>query len=456
MAAKRTPDTWAIIMMAGMGTRMKSEAPKVLHQVCGQPMGRWVLDACDKAGIKRRVVVIGHQAANVREEFPRETFILQKPQRGTGHAVMIGVKSVPESAPTVLVLSGDVPCLAAETIKSLLRHHRKLVARATVLSFCPPDPTGYGRIIRDDHGDFVSIVEQADLRGAQRECMECNSGIYVFDRAALADALKRIRPNRLSGEYHLPDVIRLIAHSGGLVDAAMVADWMEAMGVNTRVELADAGEYLRWRIAEAHMLKGVTIVDPETTWIGPRVKLEPDTIIQPGSILLGDTRVGQGSVIGPYTELSDARIGNRCVIRHSVLTGCRADDDVTVGPFAHIRPGSRLRKGSRIGDFVELKKTDFGEGSKAGHLTYLGDAVIGKKVNVGAGTITCNYDGKRKHVTRVGDRVFLGSDSILVAPIKIGNDAYTAAGSTLNQDVPPCALAFGRAKQMIKERWVKK
>jgi bifunctional UDP-N-acetylglucosamine pyrophosphorylase/glucosamine-1-phosphate N-acetyltransferase len=449
-------DTWAVIMMAGMGTRMRSKIPKVLHMIMDQPMGRWVLDACDRAGVKNRVVVIGHGADDAKQAFSGENFRLQMPQKGTGHAVMVGMQGVPKSAKRVLILSGDVPCLSPGTIKNLIGFHIKRKANATVLSFIPPDACAYGRIVRDDEGNFVSIVEKADLGREQKEIEECNSGIYVFDYPALVESLKKLKPNRKSGEYHLPDTLDLILKSGRSVEAGLLHEWPEVMGINNRLELAEAADYLRWRIAEEHMLDGVTIVDPAATWIGPKVKLAKDATILPGSILMGETAVGEGSVVGPYTEMTDVRVGKGSHIRHSVLKECRIDNNVTVGPYAHVRPGTRLRDGSHVGDFVELKKTDFGEGSKAGHLTYLGDAVIGKKVNIGAGTITCNYDGKRKHKTEIEDGAFVGSDSILIAPIKIGRDSYIAAGSTLNKDVPPESLAFGRAHQQNKLGWVSK
>ena len=455
MARKALSDTWAVIMMAGMGTRMQSNHAKVLHHILDRPMGRWVLDACDTVGVKNRVVVVGYQADRVEEAFEGENFRLQEFQDGTGHAVMVGMEGVPKSAKLVLILSGDVPCLDPKIIKDLIEFHKRKKVKATVLSFYPSDVSGYGRIVRDDDEEFVSIVEPADLTPEMKYIEECNSGIYVFDASALRAALKKLKPNKNSGEYHLPDVLNFILESGGKVGSAALQEWTEVAGINNRLELSEATENLRWKIAERHMIAGVTIVDPDVTWIGPGVKLARDVTILPGCILMGDTTVGEGSVIGPYTEMTDTKVGKRSILRHSVLRECRVDDDVTVGPYAHIRPGTRLRNGSHVGDFVEMKKTDFGEGSKAGHLAYLGDAKIGKNVNVGAGTITCNYDGKAKHKTTIGDDVFLGSDSILIAPIKIGKGSYTAAGSTLNIDVPPGSLAFGRAHQKNKKGWVR-
>ena len=453
---RKIADTWALIMMAGMGTRMKSERAKVLHDVCGQNMARWVLDACDEAGLKNRVIVVGHQAEKVIEAFPEEIAAIQKPQKGTGHAVMVGMEKVPANAASVVVLSGDVPCLNSKTLRALVDYHRESKPAATVLTFCPPDPTGYGRIIRNEGDQVLKIVEHKDLRGSQKEIDECNSGIYVFDRAELGRALKSVKPSPRSGEYHLPDVLLQMIESGERVEAVGINEWIEAMGVNNRLELSEASDYLRWRIAENHMAAGVTIVDPGMTWIGPKVKLGRDCTILPGSIIMGGTTIGEGGTIGPYSDLQDVRIGKNCTIAHSVLSECRVDDDVRVGPFAHIRPGTRIRKGAKVGDFVEMKMTDFGERSKCGHLTYLGDAVVGKDVNIGAGTITCNFDGKKKHVTKIEDGVFIGSDCILVAPIKIGKNSYTAAGSTLNEDVPPNSLAFGRAKQSIKKGWTRR
>ncbi|HEX9744251.1 MAG TPA: bifunctional UDP-N-acetylglucosamine diphosphorylase/glucosamine-1-phosphate N-acetyltransferase GlmU [bacterium] len=455
MAAKKKTDTAVIIMMAGMGTRMKSAIPKVLHHACGQPLGKWVIDSCRKAGLDNRVIVVGHEADTVSATFPDEKFELQSPQHGTGHAVMVGMNGVPKSAKNVLILSGDVPCLQAVTISNLIKHHEKKKLSATVLSFFPPEPSHYGRMIRDENFNLQSITESKDLKGDDVYLEECNSGIYVFNRKELDEALGKLKPNEKSGEYHLPDVLDYMLEKGLKIDAVAVEDWMEAMGVNNRVELSEAGDYLRWKIAEKHMLNGVTITDVGTTWIGPDVKIGKDSTIMPGTIIMGQTKIGEGSVIGPYTQATDVSIGKYAVIRQSVLLECQIDDEVTIGPFAHIRPKSRLHKKSHVGNFVEMKKTDFGEGSKSGHLTYLGDTIVGKDVNIGAGTITCNYDGKQKNVTEIGDGTFVGSDSILVAPIKIGKNAYTAAGSTLNQDVPSRALAFGRARQLNKKGWVK-
>lgn len=438
-----------------MGTRMKSAIPKVLHHACGQPLGKWVIDSCRKAGLDNRVIVVGHEADTVSATFPDEKFELQSPQHGTGHAVMVGMNGVPKSAKNVLILSGDVPCLQADTISNLIKHHEKKKLSATVLSFFPPEPSHYGRMIRDENFNLQSITESKDLKGDDVYIEECNSGIYVFNRKELDEALGKLKPNEKSGEYHLPDVLDYMLEKGLKIDAVAVEDWMEAMGVNNRVELSEAGDYLRWKIAEKHMLNGVTITDVGTTWIGPDVKIGKDSTIMPGTIIMGQTKIGEGSVIGPYTQATDVSIGKYAVIRQSVLLECQIDDEVTIGPFAHIRPKSRLHKKSHVGNFVEMKKTDFGEGSKSGHLTYLGDTIVGKDVNIGAGTITCNYDGKQKNVTEIGDGTFVGSDSILVAPIKIGKNAYTAAGSTLNQDVPSRALAFGRARQLNKKGWVK-
>jgi bifunctional UDP-N-acetylglucosamine pyrophosphorylase / glucosamine-1-phosphate N-acetyltransferase len=454
MSPKKLTDTCAIIMMAGMGTRLKSETPKVLHKVCGESLGRWVLDACNFAGLKSRVIVVGHKAEVVQEAFEGETFALQSPQKGTGHAVMVGLKSAPKDAKKIFVLSGDVPCLKPSTIKNILKYHEKSGCKATVLSFFPPDPCGYGRIVRDEDLEFVEIIEDKDLTGDPHELGECNSGIYVFDHAALSVGLSKIKPSKRSGEYHLPDVLTYILKTGGKVDVIPAFDYMEAVGVNNRIELMEASDYLRWQIAEAHMIQGVTIIDPANTWIGPRVIIGKDCTINPGCILMGDTKIGEGSRIGPYAQLENVIAGKNTKIQNSVCEDCRIDEDAKIGPYAHIRPKSRIRKGARVGNFVEMKNTDFGDGSKCGHLTYLGDATVGKECNIGAGTITCNYDGEKKNNTVIEDGVFVGSDSILVAPIKIGKESYTAAGSTLTQDVPPRALAFGRARQSVKEGWV--
>ncbi|MCK4721131.1 bifunctional UDP-N-acetylglucosamine diphosphorylase/glucosamine-1-phosphate N-acetyltransferase GlmU [bacterium] len=456
MPGKNNKDICAIIMMAGMGTRMKSDLPKVLHRACGKELGKWVLDSCGSAGVSKRVLVVGHGADDVMARFPNEKYVIQKPQNGTGHAVMVGMKEAPKSAKHILILSGDVPCLSHIAIGELVKFHKKSGAMATVLSFIPRDPAGYGRIIRDDSGLVLGIIEEKDLRGSQKEIEECNSGIYVFNRKALDKALKKIKPNERSGEYHLPDTLLYILNTGETVNAVPIVDPMETLGVNTRLELSEASDYLRWGIIESLMAKGVTFIEPGSTWIGPEVKIGKDSIIHPGTIIMGDCRIGSDTEIGPHTEINDTVVGSGCNIRHSVLTECRIDSNVKIGPYAHIRPGTHVRDGAKIGNFVEMKNVDFGKGAKSGHLTYLGDAKIGKNVNIGAGTITCNYDGKHKHKTVIGDSTFIGSNSILVAPIKIGSDCYTAAGSTLSQDVPSRSLAFGRARQHIKRGWVKK
>lgn len=456
MPSNKLQDTCAIIMMAGMGTRMKSDLPKVLLEACGKPLAWWVLDSCESAGIKNRILVVGHKAEMVMDRFPDENFVIQKPQKGTGHAVMVGMEKVPKSSKYVLVLSGDVPCLSDVAIREFVKHHKRFNSLATVLTFYPHDPSGYGRIIRNEDGALLGIIEQKDLTSSQEEIEECNSGIYIFNRSELEKALKKLKPSKRSGEYHLPDVLLDFLKSVGAVRAVPIEDPMETLGVNTRLDLSEASDYLRWRAIESHMTNGVTFIDPGSTWVGPEVKIGKDTIVHPGTIIMGVSKIDSGSEIGPYTEILDSKIGPGCHIRHSVLTGCVVDKNVKIGPFAHIRPGTRIRDGAKIGNFVEIKNVDFGKGSKSGHLTYLGDAKIGKDVNIGAGTITCNFDGKKKHETVIGDGTFIGSDSILVAPIKIGDDCYTAAGSTLNQDVPSGSLAFGRARQHVKKGWVRK
>jgi len=455
MASKEINDVWGIIMMAGMGTRMKSTKPKVLHEACGKPLARWVLDSCDNAGLAKRVLVVGHMADDVMARFPSEKFTLQKPQKGTGHAVMVGLEKVPRNAKHVMVLSGDVPCLSHTAIRSMIDFHLKNKSAATVLSFLPPDPGGYGRVIRNEDGKVTGIIEDKDLAGDQCEISECNSGIYVFNRKLLDKALATLRPNKKSGEYHLPDVLHFMLDSNAPVEVVGIHEWIEALGVNTRLELSEAADYLRWQIIEKHMASGVTFMDPASTWIGPDVKIGMDSEILAGCLLSGETKIGPNCIIGPYAEIENSTVAKDCRIRYSVIENSRVDENVKIGPYAHIRPGTRIRKNAGIGNFVELKNTDFGEGSKSGHLTYLGDAKIGKNVNVGAGTITCNFDGTDKHQTIIGDDVFIGSDTILVAPIKVGKGAYTAAGSALSEDVPSGALGIGRARQRNKKGWVK-
>lgn len=449
----------AIVLAAGKGTRMKSERPKVLHELCGRPLVAFAISGAREAGADRVVVVVGHKAdevqARVEALFPGGvSFALQAQQNGTGHAVICARQRVETGLGDVLVLSGDVPLVRAETIANLVRARRDANAAMALVTMKPPSPRGYGRIVHDSSGSVARIVEEKDATAAERELTEVNAGLYCFEARFLDAALARLTPQNAQGEYYLTDLVKLAREADRKV-VAMVADHAEMEGINDRAQLAAAESVLRGALNAAHMRAGVTMRDPATTYIDVGVELGEDVELGPQVAMHGRTRIGRGVRIGQGCVITDSVIADGVELKaYSHLEGANVGPRGIIGPFARLRPGTELAEDVHIGNFVETKKARIGAKSKANHLSYLGDAVIGKGCNIGAGTITCNYDGVHKQETRLGDGVFIGSDTQLVAPVTLGNDAYVGAGATITQDVPADALAFSRAPQTVKEGWV--
>ncbi|MBI2354030.1 MAG: bifunctional UDP-N-acetylglucosamine diphosphorylase/glucosamine-1-phosphate N-acetyltransferase GlmU [Deltaproteobacteria bacterium] len=447
----------AVILAAGKGTRMKSGLVKVLHPAAGRPMIAWPVDAARGAGAAPVVLVVGHQAEEVRSHFRDAAdirFALQEEQLGTGHAVARTREALAGFSGTVLLLCGDTPLLRPETLTTLIRFHRSHHAAVTVLTAVPDDPHGYGRVLRDEAGRVVRIVEQKDATPAEQRIGEINSGIYCMEAEFLFANIDAIGSDNAQNEFYLTDLVAIAGQKGVTCLAMSAADADEIMGVNDRVQLAEAARILRRRINRDLMLSGVTLIDPEQTYIDHGVSIGPDTAIHPNCHIGRGTVIGAACTIEAGAHIERCRIGNDCHIKAgSVLEGAELHDSVAVGPMAHLRPGTLLHNHVKIGNFVETKKAVMGEGSKASHLTYLGDAEIGRDVNIGCGTITCNYDGVNKHRTVIGDEVFIGSDVQLVAPVTVGRNSLVAAGTTVTRDVPPDSLAIARAPQVNKEGW---
>ncbi len=453
MASKLT----AIVMAAGKGTRMKSEHPKAITPLLGQPLTSYVLRALEQVDTEPIIVVVGHGADLVKQALgERYLYALQAEQLGTGHAVMQAMPHLPSDAEYVLIASGDSPLVTPEVFASLYETARQTEAACVLATAILEDPTGYGRILRDAQGNVVGIVEEKDATPEQKAIREVCTSFYCFRADALRDALPHLSNQNAQGEYYLTDVIGILAGQGARVVAWQSPDPTLLLGVNNRWELAQAAQAVRMRILKQLCLDGVTVVDPATTYIEPTVQIGRDTVIEPNTHLRGNTIIGANCTLGPDLYLQDSVVGDNCHLFRSHIIQARIDSDVSVGPFAHIRPGTVLHTGVRVGDFVEIKNVEIGEGTKVLHLTYLGDATVGKGTNIGAGTITCNYDGERKHRTVIGDGVFVGSHATLIAPLTIGDGAYIAAGSPITDDVPPESLAIARSYQTIKAGWVRK
>lgn len=447
----------AIVLAAGKGTRMKSRVPKVLHKICGRPMLFYVLDAVRSAGVKETVVVVGFGADQVaREVGDGAAVALQAEQLGTGHALQQAGPFLRNFCGDILVVCGDTPLITPETLARLAGEHRASGAAATVLTAEMDDPRGYGRVLRDEAGRVIRIVEEKDATPEEKLTREINTGVYCFKAAGLFEGLAGIKPVNAQGEYYLTDIIGLSVGRGLLVGAVKAADPGETAGINDRVQLSLAERVVRDAILKDLMLSGVTVIDPASTFVDKGVKIGPDTVINPYTIIRGNTVVGECCVIGPGVSLVDTKVGDDVAIRNSIVEEGEVGDGSTVGPFAYLRPGTRLDKNVKVGDFVEIKKSSIGSGSKVPHLSYVGDAVVGKGVNVGAGTITCNYDGQKKWPTQIGDGAFIGSNSNLVAPVEIGPGAYIGAGSTITKDVPAGALGVERARQSVIPGWADK
>ncbi|WP_350300844.1 bifunctional UDP-N-acetylglucosamine diphosphorylase/glucosamine-1-phosphate N-acetyltransferase GlmU [Peribacillus frigoritolerans] len=447
---------YAIILAAGQGTRMKSKLYKVLHPVCGKPMVQHVIDQVNQLQIEDIVTVIGHGAEKVQEQLGDSCkYALQEQQLGTAHAVMQAESVLSVKNGTTLVICGDTPLIKAETMKELIALHEQSQAKATILTAYADNPAGYGRVLRGEGGLVEKIVEHKDASDEERYVKEINTGTYCFDNQALFNALTKVSNENVQGEYYLPDVIEILKQEGEVVTAFQSSDFEETLGVNDRVALSQAEQVLRKRINETHMRNGVTIIDPLTTFIEADVQIGQDTVINPGSFIKGKSIIGQDCLIGPNTEISNCEIGDGTEVLQSVVHESSIGSFVKIGPFAHVRPQSDIKDSVKIGNFVEIKKTVFGKGSKVSHLSYIGDAEVGENVNIGCGSITVNYDGKNKYLTKIEDNVFIGCNSNLVAPVTVGEGAYVAAGSTITQDVPQDALSVARARQVNKEDYVK-
>jgi bifunctional UDP-N-acetylglucosamine pyrophosphorylase/glucosamine-1-phosphate N-acetyltransferase len=454
------PDLSIVILAAGLGTRMKSKKAKVLHEAGGCTLVEHVVQtALSLAEPDRIVTVVGHQADRVRAVLAGKQvrFVEQTEQKGTGHALMVCRDAVPDHKGLLIVLYGDCPLLSASTLQHLIQHHRASHADATVITTHLDDPTGYGRIILDPGRKIHAIVEEKVANSHQRAVKEINSGIYCFNAETLWKHLEEITPNPVSQEYYLTDIVEIFNRAGLSVRALLHQHANELLGINTRVDLAAVDRIFRERKVQELMLAGVTIEKPETVIVDSQVQAGTDTVIEAFSRILGTTTIGEDCHIGSGAIIRDSQIGNGVTIApYTLVNASRIDKDASVGPFARLRQNNHIEAGAHIGNFVELKKTHFGAGAKAGHLAYLGDSEIGAGVNIGAGTITCNYDGHSKHKTTIGEQAFIGSNATLVAPVEIGEGAYTAAGSVITENVPPDALAFGRSRQMNKEEWARK
>ncbi|HET9371927.1 MAG TPA: bifunctional UDP-N-acetylglucosamine diphosphorylase/glucosamine-1-phosphate N-acetyltransferase GlmU [Vicinamibacterales bacterium] len=447
-----------VVLAAGKGTRMKSDVPKVLHALAGRTIVEHVLRTVDALSAASTTIVVGHGAGEVRESLQARAglqFVVQSPQLGTGHALLQTEPLLAGKKGTVLLLYGDVPLLQAATLKRLLETHRDARAAATVLTAELPDPYGYGRIVRDGSGTIARIVEERDASGDERAIREINSGIYAFDLQPLFPALHRLAADNVQGEYYLTDLVAMYRQMYLDVATLTVDSIDELRGVNSRVDLAELTAVVRARKNRTLMMAGVTLEDPSSTYVDEDVHVGADSILGPNVQLQGSTSIGTRCRIHAGSRLTDMTVGDDVtILDHSVLVRSTVESGAWIGPMAHVRPESIVGSHAHVGNFVELKKTTLGEGSKANHLAYLGDATIGRKVNVGAGTITCNYDGERKHPTVIGDGAFIGSDSQLVAPVRVGTGAYVAAGSSITDDVPDDALAIARARQENKTGWV--
>lgn len=444
----------AVILAAGKGTRMKSNNPKVVHKVAGKPMILHVVNAVREAGINHIVVVVGHSRGSVEGLFPSGSvdFVIQAEQMGTGHALMQARSAVADDE-TLLVLAGDTPLLQSKTLQALMQHHERTGAVATVLSTKISNPHGYGRIVHNQDGSLCRIVEEKDAAPEEKSITEINSGLYCFQVAKAFAALQKSSCSNAQGEYYLTDVLEILKNEQQKVEICCVDAQEDIYGINDRVQLAAAEKILRQRKNEELMLEGVTIMDPLSTFIDMDVEIGRDTLIYPFTILEGATTIGGGCEIGPGSHISNSVIGDHVIVENSRMKDAIVGDDCTIGPFAYLRPQAILKQGVKVGDFVEVKKSTVGVGSKIPHLSYVGDATIGQHVNVGAGTITCNYDGVNKWETILEDGVFIGSNSNLVAPVRVGANATTGAGSTITRDIPANALGVERAAQKNIENW---
>ncbi len=447
----------AIVLAAGEGSRMKSKTPKVLHKILNKTMLDYVIEAARGGSAEAVCVVVGHKAEEVKAGIACDGvgFALQKEQKGTGHAVMMAADFI-EDDKDMLILYGDTPLMQGESLARLAEIHRTEGNGVTVVSAVLDDPTGYGRIVRDSAGNFRKIVEHKDASAEERGIQEINTGIYIFNGRALRESLQKLGNENAQGEYYLTDCLESILLDGGRVGIVTAEDADEFFGVNSRVQLAEAAGIMRERVNRKHMENGVTIIDPANTCIDPSVKIGMDTVILPGCVLEGDTVIGEDCEVGPHTRLTDMKLGNGVKIQQTVALESEIGDGAVVGPFAYIRPNCHIGNRVKVGDFVEVKNSTIGDGTKIPHLSYVGDTDAGERINFGCGSIMVNYDGKKKHRTTVGNDVFVGCNVNLVAPVTVEQGAYIAAGSTITKDVPEDVLAVARARQQVIKGWKEK
>lgn len=447
----------SVILAAGMGTRMKSKMPKVIHKVCGKELCRWVIDASKEAGADAVCAVVGHKAEMVKEALGDVcSFALQAEQKGTGHAVMQAIDVIKAAKGEVVILNGDTPLVTADAIKNAVEYHRNSKNQATVITAHLDDATGYGRIVREEGGGVLKIVEQKDASEEEKKINEVNSGMYVFDGESLVYALSQLTPNNAQGEYYLTDTLEILLKAGKKVGGYAIADNDEIRGINDRVQLSEAQKIMQRRINEMHMRNGVTMQSPESVIIEDGVEIGADTEIQQNVTIKSGTKIGSDCVIGSGTVLDGAVIHDNVDILSSVILNSEVCGGTHVGPFAYIRPNCKVGKDVKVGDFVELKNSNIDDGTKISHLTYIGDSDVGKRVNFGCGTVTCNYDGKNKYRTVIGDDCFVGCNTNFVSPINVGDGVYIAAGSTITEDIPGGSLSIARARQVNKEDWTDK
>ena len=448
---------YAIILAAGKGTRMKSDLPKVLHKVAGISMLEHVFRSVNAINPEKTVTVVGHKAELVEQVLAGQTdFVRQTEQLGTGHAVMMAEPVLENLTGQTLVIAGDTPLITGESLKNLIDFHVNHKNVATILTAEADNPFGYGRIVRNQHDEVLKIVEQKDASDFEQQIKEINTGTYVFDNARLFEALKKINTNNAQGEYYITDVIGIFRENGEKVGAYTLKDFDESLGVNDRVALATAEGVMRRRINQQHMVNGVSFVNPDATYIDVDVEIAPEVQVEANVTLKGQTKIGAETILTNGTYIVDSVIGERTLITNSMIEESSVADGVTVGPYAHIRPGSSLAKDVHVGNFVEVKGSSIGENTKAGHLTYIGNSEVGSNVNFGAGTITVNYDGQKKYKTIIGDNVFVGSNSTIIAPVELGDNSLVGAGSTITKDVPADAIALGRGRQINKEDYAKR
>ena len=449
-------DIIALILAAGKGTRMKSSMPKVLHKVGGVPMVEQVLRAVKAAGTQRQAVVVGFGGEAVQEYLgDRAETVVQEQQLGTGHAVMQAEPLLSGLSGTLLVTCGDTPLVTEDTFRSLLAHHEATQAAATVLTAVMPDPTGYGRVIRNEKGQVVKIVEQKDGSPEELAVREVNAGIYCFDMELLWQMLHNVTNNNAQGEYYLTDIIGMLVDAGKVVSAFAAPDYKETLGVNSRLQMAEAEQVLRRRKLEQLMTDGVTVIDPNNTYVDTTVSVGRDTVLYPGTILEGSTVIGENCQVGPYVRMTNVVMGSGDHLQFTYAHDCEIKNGCEIGPFVHFRPNTVIGNDVKVGNYMEVKNSTVGDGTKLPHLSYIGDSDVGYGVNIGCGTITVNYDGKEKHRTTICDHAFVGCNSNLVSPVTVGEYAYVGAGSTITKNVPPKSLSVARAKQRNIEGWVK-